>query len=178
MDSNTTNDLLQRKFVAKVEINSKKDNYIITAVFISPYAINIKNDEVTKKFAKNMLKYFSYEISFNCIFNLYFDFIKCKEETEIEVDKYLPIPYLIRVHILDKNAKTEKKKFTLSLIAYDFDNYKNKSFDVFLKKADLPDNDDFVIIRECVVFYEYYIVHKYEEDWKRFMIYKDKAERY
>ena len=47
MDSNTTEDLLRRKFVAKLEINSKKENYIITAVFISPYVINKKNEEIT-----------------------------------------------------------------------------------------------------------------------------------
>ena len=65
MDSNTTEDLLRRKFVAKLEINSKKENYIITAVFISPYVINKKNDESAEKFAKKMLKYFSYELIFN-----------------------------------------------------------------------------------------------------------------
>jgi hypothetical protein len=176
MDSNTTNDLLQRKFLGTIEINSKKDNYIITAVFISSYAINKKDDEITKKFANNMLKYFSYEIKFNRNIILYFDFIKCKEETGIEVNKYLPIPYLIRVHILDKDEKAEKKKFALSLIAYDFDIYENKSFYIFLKKADLPNNDDFVIINECSFIF--YIVHKYEEDWKRFMLYKEKSWRY
>ena len=176
MDSNTTEDLLRRKFVAKLEINSKKENYIITAVFISPYVINKKNDEITEKFSKKMLKYFSYELIFNSIIKLYFDFIKCKEETGIEVDKYLPIPYLIKVTILDKDIKADKKKFTLSLIAYDFGNYENKHFDVFLKKADLPDNNDFVIIREAIIFLEYYIVHKNEEDWKKLWIYKQKAE--
>ena len=80
------------------------------------------------------------------------------------------------MNILDKDIKADKKKFTLSLIAYDFGNYENKHFDVFLKKADLPDNNDFVIIREAIIFLEYYIVHKNEEDWKKLWIYKQKAE--
>lgn len=178
MDLNTTETLLQRKFVANINISSKKENYIITAVFISPYTIDKKDEDLTEKFSKNMLKYFSYEINFNRHIDLFFDFIKCKEETGIEVDKNLPIPYLVKVHILDKDEKAKKKKFILSLIAYDFCNYENKNFDVYLKKADLPDNDDFVIMRERVIFYEYYIVHKYEEDWKRLMIFQDKLMRY
>ena len=113
MDSNTTKILLQRKFLGKIEINSKKDNYIITAVFISPYFIDKENDEIIEKFSKNMLKYFSYEINFNRYINLFFDFIKCKEETGIEVNKNLPIPYLVKVHILDKDENAEKKNLHL-----------------------------------------------------------------
>ena len=45
MINNTTKDLLQRKQVGKIIIDSKKDNYIITTVYISPYTLNIKKDE-------------------------------------------------------------------------------------------------------------------------------------
>ena len=72
MINNTTKDLLQRKQVGKIIIDSKKDNYIITAVYISPYTINIKKDENIKKFEEEMLKYFSYEIAFNSIIKFFF----------------------------------------------------------------------------------------------------------
>ena len=45
MINNNTKDLLQRKQVGKIIIDSKKDNYIITTVYISPYTLNIKKDE-------------------------------------------------------------------------------------------------------------------------------------
>ena len=74
MINNTTKDLLQRKQVGKIIIDSKKDNYIITAVYISPYTINIKKDENIKKFEEEMLKYFSYEVAFNSIIKFFFFF--------------------------------------------------------------------------------------------------------
>jgi hypothetical protein len=72
MINNTTKDLLQRKQVGKIIIDSKKDNYIITAVYISPYTLNIKKDENIKKLEEEMFKYFSYEITFNSIIKFFF----------------------------------------------------------------------------------------------------------
>lgn len=58
MINNTTKDLLQRKQVGKIIIDSKKDNYIITAVYISPYTINIKKMKILKNLKKKCLNIF------------------------------------------------------------------------------------------------------------------------
>ena len=122
-----------------------------------------------------MLKYFSYEIAFNSIIKFYFDFDKCIKELGVDVNDNLPIPYLIKINIIDKNIKNGKNSFLFSVIADRIENYNNKCFDIFFKKLDLPENEDFALVRAEIVFIEHFIVHKSEEEWKKLKIYKDKA---
>ena len=175
MINNTTKDLLQRKQVGKIIIDSKKDNYIITAVYISPYTINIKKDENIKKFEEEMLKYFSYEIAFNSIIKFFFDFDKCIKELGIDVNDNLPIPYLIKINIIDKEIKTGNNSFLFSVITERIEKYYNEDFNIYFKKLDIPGNEEFSLIRAEIIFIEYFIVHKSEEEWKKLKIYKDKA---
>lgn len=176
MKFNNTQDLLKRENIALINMSSKKDNYKIASVYISPYTLDKKNEEISNKFEKNMLKYFSYEIIHNIVIKLYFDFNKYKEDLGINANECLPIPYLIRIHIIDDEIKTTKKHYEMKLIADKIINYENEFFDINLKRADYPDNEDFVIIRAKIAFLDYYIVHKNEEDWIKLWIYKMKSE--
>ena len=178
MELNNTQELFKRKRVGKLIIDSKKNNYKISSINISPYLPNKKEidrfDEKTKKFFNIMLKYFSYEIIYNSTIKLYFDFDACKEELGIDVNKDLPIPYLIKIDIIDEE-KIEAKK-CLHLITEKITNYKNKIFDIILKKVSFTYNEVFVIVKSDFFYSDYYIVHKYEEDWKKFCLYKHQKE--
>ena len=153
MKFNNTQDLLKRENIALINMSSKKDNYKIASVYISPYTLDKKNEEISNKFEKNMLKYFSYEIIHNIVIKLYFDFNKYKEDLGINANECLPIPYLIRIHIIDDEIKTTKKHYEMKLIADKIINYENEFFDINLKRADYPDNEDFVIIRAKIAFF-------------------------
>ena len=41
----------------------------------------------------------------------------------------------------------------------------NRVFDIDLKKPNLPNNVDVVIIKSQTFYFNYYIAHKYEEDY-------------
>ena len=178
MELNSTKDsLAKRKRVGFILISSKRDNYKISFVDISEYETNkIKDDEKCAKFEKYMLKYFSYEIFVNRDIRLFFDFESCKEELGIIINGELPIPYLITVNIVDKDEKAVKKDYYLNIIATIIKNQNNKFFDIILKKVDCPGNDDFIIFQSKDYYNAYYIVHKYEEDWKKFCLYREKIE--
>ena len=175
-----TQSLFKRKKVGALNLRSKKDNYRIAAVYISPY-IPDKNvidtfDDKIKKFKKKMLKYFSYEIINNSLIKLYFDFDACKQELDIDVNEFLPIPYLIKIDIADEEKKESKQNYFLYLITERIINYENKVFDIVLKKAQVPNNEEFVITQTKVFYLEYYITHKYEEDWIKLWLYKNEME--
>ena len=174
MELNENKDLLfRRKKVGFILISSKKEKYKIISVSITPYlADKNKKDENSIETAWHMLKYFSYEIIVNSDIQLFFDFDSCKEELGIDVDGNLPIPYLIKI-VIKKKEESEAKKYTLSVIAEKILNSQNKIFDIKLKKIDCPNNDDFTIFQTENFYWEYYIVPKYEEDWKKFCLYKD-----
>ena len=178
MELNYTKDLLiKRKNVGFIVISSKKDNYKISSVDISEYENNEnknKDDENCAKFEKNMLKYFSYEIMVNRDIELFFDFETCKQELGIDINGVLPIPYLITINIIDKEAI--KKNYYFKIIDKNIKNQNNKIFDIILEKADCSDNDDFVIFQSKDYYNAYFIVHKYEEDWKKFCLYREKME--
>ena len=178
MELNYTKDLLiKRKNVGFIVISSKKDNYKISSVDISEYENDVnknKDDENCAKFEKNMLKYFSYEILVNRDIELFFDFETCKQELGIDINGVLPIPYLITINIIDKEAI--KKNYYFKIIAKNIRNQSNKIFDIILEKADCSDNDDFVIFQSKDYYNAYFIVHKYEEDWKKFCLYREKME--
>ena len=175
-----TQSLFKRKKVGALYLRSKKDNYRIAEVYISPY-IPYKNvidtlDDKIKKFKKKMLKYFSYEIINNCLIKLYFDFDACKQELDIDVNEFLPIPYLIKIDIADEEKKESKQNYFLYLITERIINYENKVFDIVLKKAQVPNNEEFVITQTKVFYLEYYITHKYEEDWIKLWLFKNEME--
>ena len=178
MEFNNAQELFKRKRVGKMIIESKKNNYKIASVNISPYLPNKENidkfDDKIKKFFNLMLKYFTYEIIYNSTIKLYFDFNTCKEELGIDVNEVLPIPYLIKIDIIDEEKKEAKQ--CLHLITEKITNYKNKIFDIVLKKVFFNDNEDFVIVKSNFFYLEYYIVHKYEEEWIKFWLYKNKKE--
>ena len=174
MEINKTNNLLsKRKKVGYAIISSKNNNYKISSVYLSPYILKKKeDDDLANKFEQKMLKYFSYEIIINQEIKFFFDFDTCRKELDIDVEEYLPYPYLIEIHIIDMNQNAKRRNYILSLITEEISDYKNGIFDITLKKAECPDNDDFVAFQSEKTFKEYYIVHKNEEDWKKFQIYQ------
>ena len=178
MELNATKDLLiKRKRVGFILISSKRDNYKISSVYISEYEGNKnKDDAKCAKFEKHMLRYFSYELLVNWDIRLFFDFEACKEESGIDINGELPIPYLITVNIVDEDEKAIKKDYCLDIIATIIKKKNNKKYDIILKKVNCFGNDDFVIFQSKDTYNEYYIVHKYEEDWKKFCLYREKME--
>ena len=99
-----------------------------------------------------MLKYFSYEIIINQEIKFFFDFDTCRKELDIDVEEYLPYPYLIEIHIIDMNQNAKRRNYILSLITEEISDYKNGIFDITLKKAECPDNDDFVAFQSEKTF--------------------------
>ena len=175
MDSIFCKDLKKRKEIAMLDLSSKKDNYEISSIYINYIAPKEEIDEEkNKNIKKKMLKFISYEISEGYIAKLFFDFDSCKQEFGIDVRKNLPYQFLIKIHIIDTDIKNTQKKFVLTLIANNISNFDDKIFYVDLKKAECQNNDDFVLYRPGFMFNQYYIVHKYEEDWKKLWVYQMK----
>ena len=174
MDLNNSNDLLKRKKIGMMDLCSKNENYEITSIYIKRYISKDKiPSELSLKFEKKMLKYFSYEISRGFYVRLFFDFISCKQELGIDINGSLPVPYLLRINIIDNDIKATKKNYVLSLIANEINNYEDRIFDITFKKVDCPENDDFVLYFPGL-YGEHYIVHKYELDWKKYWLLEQK----
>ena len=166
--------LFRRKKIGFMLINSKKEDFKIVSVYIRPYVTEKdKLDEKTIQIIKKMRKYFSFEIIVNWDIQLIFDFDSCKEELGPDSWEHLPVPYLIIINIRNENKNASRINYTLSLITETITNNDNKVFDITLKKIDCPGNEDFVIIKSEHTFWEYYIVPKDEELWKRMSLYKD-----
>lgn len=164
--------LLRRKIIGSIRLSSKKENLIISSVYISPNSTEVKkNDEKISKFEKNMLSYFSCEIIMNSEITFFFDFEKCKQDLDIDISEFLPIPYLIKIEIKNKDEKIAKKKFILNLITESILNYNNGVYDIFLKKIESPGSEDFIIFKSIPTFREYYITLRDEENWKKSMLY-------
>ena len=121
-----------------------------------------------------MLKYFSYEMYGNDYIILYFDFDLCNKELKINVNDGLPVPYLLQIFIIDKLLNSNKNEFVLSLVIEEITRTEENICNLELKKAAISNNEDFVFIRPRIWYDEIYIVHKYEEDWKKLWILENK----
>ncbi len=166
--------LFRRKKIGFILISSKKENYKIISVYIRPYVTEkYKLDEKTAEIIKKMRKYFSFEIIVNWDIQLFFDFDLCKEELGPDAWEHLPVPYLIKINIRNENKNASRINYSLSLITESITNNDNKVFDITLKKIDCPDNEDFVIIKSEHTFWQYYIVSKDEEEWKKMCLYEE-----
>ena len=170
MKSITSKDLLNRDEIGRMSLSSKMDNYEITSIYIKKFKQKNIMEKMGIKFEEKMLKYLSYELFDNDYIILYFDFETCIKELGINVSEGLPIQYLLEIIIIDKDANSNKKEYILSLIIEEIRKINGKYGSVELKKASVPENDDFVLVRPRILFDLIYIVHKYEEDWKKLWI--------
>lgn len=180
MESNNITILKGRQIVGGIVISSKKDNFIFASVYVCKgknelnNEINImhKNNNYINEieFKNEMLNLLSFELGYNRSFCLYFDYEKFKQISKNTFENIneiiFPIPYIIKINVCDIQNKEEDKYYEVNLIADKLTKFSYDFLVINLKMANDIESQEFVLINSSFSLGTFYIVHKYEEDWK------------